>query len=261
MAVRMGALYFRGADISPTNRGDAAGARVDSPTNRGDAAGARVDSPRSRGDAVGAAWIVRGDDERARACVLERRGQQTASAGVDSAVAATWIFRLRYFKAKETVGAATPLDEDDPREKEVRAIESWLNDEGAAAAAAATAAGAAAAADVTAVMMAAEALSVIATKLTGGEAPKPAELPAFGAERALPLLNDLVGYVGAAHDAIRGRDASRRTLAAAKQHLASVEAGAKRKAEAEAAKAEKARLAAAAEAEAAKVLSPRGIFL
>ena len=39
--------------------------------------------------------------------------------------------------------------------------------------------------------------------------------PRFGPARALPELNDMVGYLGAAHDAIYGRDVARRTLAAA----------------------------------------------
>ena len=46
------------------------------------------------------------------------------------------------------------------------------------------------------------------------------------ASRALPELNDMVGYLGAAHDAIYGRDVARRTLAAAKARLVKIEAAA-----------------------------------
>ena len=53
-------------------------------------------------------------------------------------------------------------------------------------------------------------------------APADAAPPRFGPARALPELNDMVGYLGAAHDAIYGRDVARRTLAAAKARKAAL---------------------------------------
>ena len=56
----------------------------------------------SRGDAAGASWIVRGDDERTKACALERRGQRIVPARVDAAAAGTWDIRSRAAFVRET---------------------------------------------------------------------------------------------------------------------------------------------------------------
>ena len=90
--------------------------------------------------------------------------------------------------------------------------------------AAAKASAAAVAADVLAFNEQKLALASIAAMAGGAGSATDASPPKFGPARALPELNDMVGYLGAAHDAIYGRDVARRTLAAAKARLEKVEA-------------------------------------
>ena len=63
--------------------------------------GRDVDIPRGR-----VAQIIRGDDGRTR---LERRGQRIVSARVDSAAAATWIFRGD--ESRRATAAIAPSDD------------------------------------------------------------------------------------------------------------------------------------------------------
>jgi flagellar biosynthesis GTPase FlhF len=107
---------------------------------------------------------------------------------------------------------------------EIRAFAKWLDEEAAAVGAAAKASAAAVAADVLAFNEQKLALGSIAAMAGGAGSATDASPPKFGPARALPELNDMVGYLGAAHDAIYGRDVARRTLAAAKARLEKVEA-------------------------------------
>ena len=107
---------------------------------------------------------------------------------------------------------------------EIRAFAKWLDEEAASVGAAAKASAAAVAADVLAFNEQKLALASIAAMAGGAGSATDASPPKFGPARALPELNDMVGYLGAAHDAIYGRDVARRTLAAAKARLEKVEA-------------------------------------
>ena len=147
-----------------------------------------------------------------------------------------------YIKGRETLSRERKqvIEEDAQEEKdekrrkagghlssaEIRAFAKWLDEEAAAVSAAAKASAAAVAADAAACAEQKLALASVAALAGSAGSADDAAPPRFGPARALPELNDMVGYLGAAHDAIYGRDVARRTLAAAKARLVKIEAAA-----------------------------------
>lgn len=147
-----------------------------------------------------------------------------------------------YIKGRETLSRERKqvIEEDAQEEKdekrrkagghlssaEIRAFAKWLDEEAAAVSAAAKASAAAVAADAAACAEQKLALASVAALAGSAGSAADAAPPRFGPARALPELNDMVGYLGAAHDAIYGRDVARRTLAAAKARLVKIEAAA-----------------------------------
>ena len=136
-----------------------------------------------------------------------------------------------YIKGRETLSRERKqvIEEDAQEEKdekrrkagghlssaEIRAFAKWLDEEAAAVSAAAKASAAAVAADAAACAEQKLALASVAALAGSAGSAADAAPPRFGPARALPELNDMVGYLGAAHDAIYGRDVARRTLAVA----------------------------------------------
>ena len=147
-----------------------------------------------------------------------------------------------YIKGRETLSRERRqvIEEDAQEEKdekrrkagghlssaEIRAFAKWLDEEAAAVSAAAKASAAAVAADAAACAEQKLALASVAALAGSAGSAADAAPPRFGPARALPELNDMVGYLGAAHDAIYGRDVARRACAAAKARLVKIEAAA-----------------------------------